>query len=133
MPLHRPVGYFISNQHLNRKLDPNINVLNGIYNIRDKSNLHVHIGNYTHKHVMSNKGQCISHTEPSIDYMLQTAINSLTTQRRLDEHVQPDTFTHLLHTLPDDVRKLFNQLLETFKSQFSQDEINIGTIHLTKM
>ena len=58
--------------------------------------------------------------EPSIDHMPQTAINSLTTQRMLDKHVQPDTLTPPLHTLPDDGRKSLNQLLATFKSQFEQ-------------
>ena len=60
-------------------------------------------------------------------------INSLTTQRMLDEHVQPDTFTPPLHTLPDDTRKSLIQLLETFKSQFVQNEAIIGATHLTKM
>ena len=65
--------------------------------------------------------------------MLQTYINCHTTQKMLDEHVQPDTFIPPLHPLPDNVRKSFNQLLETFKSQFAQDETRIGTTHLTKM
>ena len=41
---------------------------------------------------MFNKGQCLGHIEPSIDHILQTSINSLTTQKILDEQVQPDTF-----------------------------------------
>ena len=65
--------------------------------------------------------------------MMQTAINSLTTQKIIDEHVQPDTFTSPLHTLPGDVRKPLNQLLETFKSQFAQDETSIWTAYPTKM
>ena len=65
--------------------------------------------------------------------MPQTSINSLTTQKMTDEHIQPDTFTPPLHNLPGDVRKSLNQLLETFKSQFAQDETSIGTTHLTKM
>ena len=65
--------------------------------------------------------------------MPQTAFNSLTTQQMLDEHIQPDTFTPPLHNLPDDVRKSLNQLLRTFKSQFTQDETSIGTTHLIKM
>ena len=52
----------------------------------------------------------------------------------IDEHIQPDTFTPPLHnTLPEDVRRKLNQLLETFKSQFLQDETSIGTTHLTKI
>ena len=53
--LQAQVGYFITNQHVNRKLVPNIHVLNGTYNIKDKSILHVLVNNYTHKHVTSNK------------------------------------------------------------------------------
>ena len=114
--LKDPVGYFISNQHINKRLDPNIHVIDGIYNIKDRSNLHILVANYTNKHVTFNKGQCIGHIEPSIDHVPQTAIKSVTTQKMIDEHVQPDTFTPPLHTLPGDVRKSLHQLLETFKS-----------------
>ena len=69
----------------------------------------------------------------SIDHMPQTSVNSLTTQMMIDEHIQPDTFTPPLHTLPGDVRKSLNQLLEIFKLQFAQDETSIGTTHFTKM
>ena len=113
------VGYFISNQHINRKHDTNIHVLDGIYNIKDKLTFHILIPNYTNKHVMFNKGQCISHIEPSIDHMAQTAINSHTTQKMVDKHIQLGSFTSPLHTLPDDVRESFNQLLEKLKSQFA--------------
>ena len=68
--------YFISNQHTNKGLDPNIHVIDGIYNIKGRSTLHILVANYTKKHVTYNKGQCISHTEPSIDHMPQTSIKS---------------------------------------------------------
>ena len=55
--------------------------------------------------------------------MAQTAVNRLITQKMIDEHIQPNPFTTPLHTLPADVRKSLNWLLET----------SIGTIHLTKM
>ena len=48
--------------------------------------------------------------------MPQNSINSLTTQRVIDEHIQPDTFIPPLPTLPGDVRKSLNQIQETFKS-----------------
>ena len=131
--LKASVWYLISDQHLNRKLNPNIHVLDGIYNIKDKSTLCILVANYTDKHVTFSKGRCRGHEESPIDHMPQTAISSLTTQRMLDEHIQHDTFTSPLHTLPYDVRKSLIQLLETFKSQFAQDETSIGTTHLTKM
>ena len=127
------VEYFISNHHSNKGLDPNIHVIDGIYNIKGRSTLHVLVANYTNKHVPFNKGQCIGHVEPSIDHMPQTSVNSLTTQKMIDEHVQPDTFTPPSHTVLSDVRKSLNQLLETLKSQMLQDETHIGTRHLTKM
>ena len=131
--LKAPVGYFINNQHINRRLDPSIHVINGIYNIKGRSTLCVLVANYTNKHVTFNKGQCIGQIVPSIDHMPQTSINSLMTQKTLDKHIWPDTFTPALYTLPGDVRKSLNQLMETFKSQFAQDETSIATTHLTRM
>ena len=58
---------------------------------------------------------------------------SLITQKMIDRHVQPDSFTIPLHTLLGDVRKSLNQLMEIFKSQFAQYETTIGTTHLTKI
>ena len=74
------LAYFISNQHANKGLDPKINILNGIYNIKGRSTLHIIVANYTKKHVTFNKGQCIGHIKPSIDHMPQTSVNSITTQ-----------------------------------------------------
>ena len=56
--------------------------------------------------------------EQSIDHMPQTPVNSITTQKMIDEYVQPDAFTPSLHNLLGNVRKSLNQLLGTFKSQF---------------
>ena len=131
--LKAPVRYFISNQHINRTLDPSFHVIDGIYNIKDKLTLHVLVANYTNKCITFNKGQCIGHTETSIDHMPQTSLNNLTTQKMINKHSQPDSFTHPLHTLLCDVRKSLNQLLETFKLQFAQDETSTETTHLTKM
>ena len=108
-------------------------MIDGIYNIKDRFTLHILVADYTNRHVTINKGQCIGHLEPSTDHMLQTANNSLTTEKMLDENIQPDTFMPALHALLGDVRKSLNQLLEAFKSQFAQDEASIGTTHLTKM
>ena len=58
------VAYFISNQHTNKGLDPNIHEIDGIYNIKGKSTLHAHVGSYTNKHISFNKGQCIGLMEP---------------------------------------------------------------------
>ena len=57
----------------------------------------------------------MGYIETSFDHMPQTAINSLNAQKMIDEHLQPESFTPLIHTLPKAVRKLLNQLLKTFK------------------
>ena len=128
-----PVGYFLSNQHANRRPDSSIHVMDGIYNIKNGLTLHILLANYTNKHVTFNKGHCIGHIEPSTDHMPQTSTNSLTTQKMINEHIQPETFTAPLHTLLGDVMTSLNQLLWTFILQFAQDERSIGTTHLTKM
>ena len=127
------MGYFISNHHVKKGIDPNIHVIERIYNIKGISTLQLLAANYTNKHFKFNRGQCIGHVEPSSDHMPQTSINSFTIQKIMDEHFQPDTFTSPLHTLLDDVMKSLKQLLETFESQFAHDETSIATTHLTKM
>ena len=93
----------------------------GSVTFKDRSTLHFLVANYTNKHIIFNKGQCIGHIEPSMIHMLQTSINSLTTQKMLDKHIQSNNFTSSLRTLLGNVRKSLNQLLETFKLQFAQD------------
>ena len=128
------MGYFISNQHVNRRFDPSIHVIDGIYNIKDGSTLHILIANYTNKHVTFNKGQHIGHIEPSNDHMPQNSINSLTTQKMIEEHVQPNTFTPPLNTLLGDVsHKITKSITGNIKITICTDEICIRTTHLTKM
>ena len=86
-------------------------MINGIYNIKGRSALHILVANYTNKHVTFNKGQCIGHIEPSIEHMPQTSVNSVTTQKMIDEHGQPDTFTPLLHTLPGEGEEITQSIV----------------------
>ena len=103
--------YFISNQHANKGLDPNIHVIAGTNYIKNRSTLYILVANHTNKHITFNKGQCMCHIEPSIDHMAQTSINTLTAQKMIDEHIQPDTFMPPLHTFPGNVRKPLNQIV----------------------
>ena len=41
------IEYFISNQHANKGLDPNIHATDAIYNIKDRSTFHILVANYT--------------------------------------------------------------------------------------
>ena len=44
--LKTPMGYLISNQHINKGLDPNIHVIDGISNIKGISTLKIPVANY---------------------------------------------------------------------------------------
>ena len=61
--LKDPVGYFIIYQNTKKGLDPNIYVIDGIYNIKGRSTSHILVANYTSKHVTFHKGQCRGHME----------------------------------------------------------------------
>ena len=98
------MAYIISNQHTKKGHDPNIHIIDGIYNIRGKATLHVIIANYTNKHVNFNKGQCIGHMEPLIDNMPQTFVNIISTQKMMGEQVQPDTFKPCLQNLSPEIK-----------------------------
>ena len=111
------MAYFISNQYTKKGLNQNIYVLDGIHNIKGKSTLYVKVANYTNKHVTFSKGQCIGHMEPPIDKMSQTSVNSVITQKVMDNQVQPDTFIPPLHHLSSEVQWSLDELMESFKSQ----------------
>ena len=49
------------------KKDPNINIVNGIHNIKGKTSVNILVSNYTNKHIMFNKGEYVVHLEPSIE------------------------------------------------------------------
>ena len=94
------MAYFISSQHTKKALDPNIHVIDGIYDIKGKLTLYVIVANYTNRHVTFKKAQCLGHIEPSIDNMPQTSVNSIITQKMIYKQVQPDTFKPLYITFP---------------------------------
>ena len=54
--------------------------------------------------------------ELPIDNMPQTSVNSVITQKKIDQQVQPDIFKSPLHNLSLDVKQSLDKLLETFKS-----------------
>ena len=116
------VGYFNSNQHINRGLDPSIHVIDGIYNIKGRSTLQIHVANYTNKYITFN----LHRSYRTIHWLYATNFywNS--------HHTKDDRWPPL-HILPGNVRKSLNQLLETSKLQFAQDETSIGRTHLTNM
>ena len=60
------MAYFISNQDSTKGKDPNINIINGIHNIKGRTSVNILVSNYTNKHTTSNKGEHICHGELTI-------------------------------------------------------------------
>ena len=58
------MAYFISNQESRKGKDSNINIINGIHNIKGKTSVNIFMSNYTNKHITFNKGKCVGHLEP---------------------------------------------------------------------
>ena len=79
------MAYFIIDEDSTKGRDPNINIINGIHNIRGKTSVHVLVSNYTNKHITFNKGEYIGHLEQAIEDSansdLASQISKLLTQQ----------------------------------------------------
>ena len=61
------MAYFITDQDSTKGKDPNINIKNGIHNIKGKASFNIPVSNYINKHITFNKGEYIGHLEPAIE------------------------------------------------------------------
>ena len=53
--LREHVSYFITDDDSTKGKDPNINIVNGLHDIKGKNSINVLVSNYTNKHVTFNK------------------------------------------------------------------------------
>ena len=104
--IKRHTTYFISNQGSTKGKNPNINIINGIHNIKGKTSVNIPMSNYTSKHITFNKGEYVGHLEPPMEAILQSSANkdaatmhSITIERMMAEKVEPDTFKPPHHKL----------------------------------
>ena len=58
---------FISDQESTKGKDLNINIVNGIHNIKGKTSVNILVSYYSNKHVTFNNGECVGHLEPTIE------------------------------------------------------------------
>ena len=61
------MAYFISDQDSTKGKDANINIVNGIHNIKGKTSVNILVSNYTNKNFIFNKGEYVGHLEPTIE------------------------------------------------------------------
>ena len=104
-----------------------------VHDISRNVTLQVLVINNSNQHVNFPKGIKIGHLEPPIDELTQIPINSATTQQILPKTVTPDSFTPPKYQLDSTIQQQLDNLLGTFKDQFTKDETTIGTTLLTQM
>ena len=131
---------FISNQDSTKGKDPNINIINGICNMKGKTSVNILMSNYTNKHITFNKGEYIGCLESMLEEIPQSTENldaptiySFTTERMTTEKVELDTFKPSHHKLKQNIETKLTESLKEYDSQFAHIETSIGTTPLTEM
>ena len=142
--LKEHMAYFITDDDSTKGKDPNINIINGLHDIKGKTSVNILVSNYTNKHIMFNKGEYIGCLEPVIedsvnsdlpshDQQVTHSTNSVTTQRMMAKEVKLDTFHPPCHKLKPSIESKLDTLLKEYASQFIKDETSIGTTPFTEM
>ena len=130
-------AHFIADDSTHKGKDPNINFIEGIHKIKDRSMVNIIVSNYTNRHLTFHKGEYVGHLKPLeskfIDQTEQQPANSVTLQKMMSETVTSNTFNPLHHELSPSLQNNLTALLEEYDSQFAQDETSIGTTTLTSM
>ena len=89
-------AHFVTDDSTPMGRDPNINIIDGIHKIKDRSTVNVLISNYTNKHLTFHKGEYIGHLElielDSTDQGETHQTNSITLKKIMSETVMSDTF-----------------------------------------
>ena len=116
------MAYFITDEDSTKGSDPNININNGIHNIKGKTFVNILVSKYTNKHITFNKGEYVGCLEPAIEDSANSDLpshaqpdahstNSVITQRLMSEHVEPDTFHPPHHKLKVSIESKLDALL----------------------
>ena len=136
---------FISDQKSTKGKDPNINIVNGIHNIKGKTYVNILVLSYRNKHVTFNKGEYEGHLEPTIKNIDEEknlhphknldahTMSSVTTKKMMSEQVEPDAFGPPCHKLKPNIAVKPEALLKEYTTQFTQDETSISTTPLAKI
>ena len=133
------MAYFITDDNSTKGRDPNINITNGIHNIKGKTSVNILVSNYTNTHITFNKGEYIGCLEPAITEDMSIAqqdtysTNSVTLQKIMSEQVQLDICDPPCHKLKAGIKSKLDTLLKEYASQFKKDETSIGTTPLMEM
>ena len=130
-------AHFITDDSTPKGKDPNINIIDSIHKIKDRSTVNVIVSNYTNKHLTFHKGKYIGHLEPleldSTDQGEKHQANSITLKKMMSKTIMSNTFNPPRHEILTPVQNSLKALLEEYKLQFAQDEMSIVMTLLTSM
>ena len=131
------MAYFLTDDSTPKGRDPNINIIDGIHKIKDRTSVNILISNYTNNHLTFHKGDYIRHLEPAVlDSTDQKDIhhtNSVTLKKMMYETITPDTFNPPQLELSTAIQDNLKLLLQEYESQFTKDKTTIGTTPLRSM
>ena len=89
-------AHFITDDSTPKGRDPNINIIDAIHKIKDRTSVNILVSNYTNKHLTVHKGEYIGHLElivlDSTDQRYASHANSVTLKKMMSKMVTPDTF-----------------------------------------
>ena len=126
---------FISDQESTNGMDPNINIVNDIHNIKGKTSINILVSNYSNKHVTFNKGEYVGHLEPTIENIDEEknlhpqansdihTTSSVTTKKK---QVEPDAFEPPHHKLKPNIEAKLEALLKEYASQFTKMKLPLA-------
>ena len=137
-PLLTPhTAHFVMDDSTPKGRDPNINIIDGIHKIKDRSMVNILVSNYTNKHLIFHEGEYIGHLELIVlnptDQGETDQTNSITLKQMMSKTVTPDTFDPPQHKLSAPIQDSLQLLLQEHKSQFAKEETSIGTTPLMSM
>ena len=114
-------------------MDTEVKLIDAVHDILCNVTLQVLVINNSNQHVNFPKGMKIGHLEPPINELTQIPINSTTTQWMLPKSIKPDSFTTPKYQLDSNIQQQLDNLLGTFKDQFTKDKTTISTTPLMQM
>ena len=129
--------YLLTDDSTPKGRNPNINIIDGIHKIKDRTLVNNLVSNYTNKDLTFHKGEYIGHLVPAVldstDQMDIHHANSVTLKKMMSETITPDTFNPPWHELSAPIQDNPKLLLQEYELQFAKDETTIGTTPLMSM
>ena len=130
------MAYFITDENSTKGGDANINIINGIHKVKEKTSVNILVSNYTNKYTTFNKGEYIGCLEPAIpdDTTIDDSENHSTHSiilQKMMAQVQPDILDPPGHKLKPGIQSKFDALLREYETQFAKDGTSMGTTPLT--